>query len=316
MTTTPTEATDTTTVEKKRGPSEPTKEEGNNDHVPPSPSPPPQDGDSLAKNSSFVFVESMTFASSRHRPLDCDCDECGVTGSSVNSFVPNAIQEALSNYKRQKRFTSLRRTQERRLLQNHALALCPSTEERESSVSTTALISIWQWTLPLQAEPLLEFGNSHRLVYVQRLAAAAAIQHIGTGIIGSQAEAQGRKRLDWKQGHVYLVPSRQGKAVGWMIHEDIDTKDHDDEEERTASELPSGGPAVLYVLKVPPEALEDAPENIPHTTWYNTIRAVCQRALVAANHTSSAASNPSSYIVDATDAALIAQVCKTAEEAP
>lgn len=77
-------------------------------------------------------------------------------------------------------------------------------------------ISAYQWTLPHNAEPLVEFGSSHRIVWVERLPKGGTIVSIGKGIIGSSDEEKSRTNLDWKEGEVYLVPSNGGKAVGWL----------------------------------------------------------------------------------------------------
>ena len=98
-----------------------------------------------------AFVSSMTFASASGEfgtmPLvggGCSCDEC--------EFIPDDIRLAIQAHKRQKQETMpLMRTQDRTLVM------------RQES------IAVWKWTMPLNAEPLIEFGNNHRIVFVARL---------------------------------------------------------------------------------------------------------------------------------------------------
>eukprot|EP00532_Pseudo-nitzschia_australis_P008960 CAMPEP_0168165452 /NCGR_PEP_ID=MMETSP0139_2-20121125/1495_1 /TAXON_ID=44445 /ORGANISM="Pseudo-nitzschia australis, Strain 10249 10 AB" /LENGTH=236 /DNA_ID=CAMNT_0008082571 /DNA_START=338 /DNA_END=1048 /DNA_ORIENTATION=- len=96
--------------------------------------------------------------------------------------------------------------------------------------------------MPKHAEPLIEFGSSHRIVWVKRLVkpnknqntdnyknnnsnhstshksdSNSILQWIGKGIIGSSDEEKDRIHLnDWTEGSVHFVPSNGGKAVGWI----------------------------------------------------------------------------------------------------
>ena len=84
----------------------------------------------------------MTFAGGFVR--NCDCDEC--------DLVPKPIADAIRQHKRMIAKTStLTRTQDRTL------------------VARLGLISVWKLTMPLDAEPLVEFGNSHRIVLIDAL---------------------------------------------------------------------------------------------------------------------------------------------------
>ena len=49
---------------------------------------------------------------------------------------------------------------------------------------------------------------------------------IGRGIIGSAAEENGRKRVNWKEGASYLLPASKGIACGW-IHKPTASTDND-----------------------------------------------------------------------------------------
>ena len=181
------------------------------------------------------FLKSMTFASAAGRgrgrggvegggfgPSSCDCDEC-FPGSEAG--LPDAIREALQRRKRQRLETGpIKRTQQRTFI---CRTYCEigNKETTDSSSSPggggggggCGTISLYEVTMPLNAEPLIEFGTSHRMIYVKRLPSSSIIESIGEGIIGSQDEETTRQRLtDWTEGTVVLVPSTDGKAAGWI----------------------------------------------------------------------------------------------------
>ena len=120
----------------------------------------------------------------------CDCDECG-----IREVVPGPILEAMREHKRQK--VAIKRTQERTLV-------CRSGQ-----------ISVWDWVMPLEAEPLIEYGSTHRIVWIEKL--PGHLKSIGKGIIGSSDEENTRIDLEnWIEGGIYLVPSNGGKAIGFI----------------------------------------------------------------------------------------------------
>ena len=95
------------------------------------------------KSDQDAFLASMTF-SSVDFGRGCDCDEC--------DLVPSDIRRAIKAHKRQKlHHGPMMRTQDRALV------------VREES------ITVWKWTMPLNAEPLIEYGNNHRIVFVAQL---------------------------------------------------------------------------------------------------------------------------------------------------
>lgn len=95
------------------------------------------------KSDQDAFLASMTF-SSVDFGRGCECDEC--------DQVPSDIRRAIQAHKRLKlQHVPLMRTQDRALV------------AREES------ITVWKWTMPLNAEPLIEYGNNHRIVFVAHL---------------------------------------------------------------------------------------------------------------------------------------------------
>ena len=91
--------------------------------------------------SSDAFLSSMTFATGGLMRT-CDCDEC--------DFIPTPIADAIRQHKRM-RTQMMTRTQDRSL------------------VARADSVSVWTLTMPIDAEPLIEFGNSHRIVLIDRL---------------------------------------------------------------------------------------------------------------------------------------------------
>lgn len=224
-------------------------------------------------SSTSSFMATMTFTNPHHtQGFRCEgCDECDYynqRGSSSGSNIPNAIQAAIKAHKRGKIESGapMRRTQNRSLV------------KRKGS------ISVYQWTLPKAAEPMLEFGQSHRLIWIHRLPKHSVMKSIGKGIIGSSDEEKSRELLDdWKHGNVFLVPSTGGKAVGWIHHE----KKSENNDQEAIKENTLTGHAVLYIAKIPKdqvlgvegEANNGARNEIDAKEWSEIVKAVCTRGL-------------------------------------
>ena len=146
----------------------------------------------------------MTFSRAGEFLDTCDCDEC--------DNIPPPIRRFIHKRKRQ-RLTAgpIKRTQQRILVGRH---------DR---------ISLWCVNMPKNADPLIEFGSSHRIVWIKQLRTnhdasdhkSGILRWIGKGIIGSHDEQNSRERLvEWTEGKVFLVPSNGGKAVGWIYASD------------------------------------------------------------------------------------------------
>lgn len=173
------------------------------------------------------FLASMTFASGTVQRTRCDCDECG-----RRSMIPMTIRNAIQEYHAQKRHP-MKRTQSRRLIQRQQAAV------------------LWEWILPLHSEPLLEFGNPKmcRIIWVRKLRPGHCLKHIGTGIVGSASEENGRIDLNWKEKEVYLLFGTENKAMGWIVECLNETKDT----------LQS--PAELVIAKIPLADSETSPQE-------------------------------------------------------
>jgi hypothetical protein len=100
----------------------------------------------LKKLDNDLFLSKMSFALGGN----CDCDECG-------DVAPKSITDAVKEHKRMKMMIEKNPEQSRSLI-------C-----RESGVS------IWKWIMPEDAEPLVEYGNSHRFVLVRKLPKVSSI---------------------------------------------------------------------------------------------------------------------------------------------
>eukprot|EP00536_Pseudo-nitzschia_multiseries_P011615 jgi/Psemu1/206324/e_gw1.405.25.1 len=218
------------------------------------------------------FLRSMTFSRAREFLYACDCAEC--------DDIPPSIRKFIHERKRQsKEAGAIKRTQQRTLVSRHG----PVT-----------LHSIY---MPKHAEPLIDFGTSHRVVWVKRLVkksnsnpkestngkkstqkGESVLQWIGNGIIGSSYEEKGRVNLsDWVEGSVMFIPSTGGKAVGWIhasaandsstgnsdIKEDVDDSTTDTEIKTKKATKPdqSDNFAILYVAKIQSSAVTKTQEE-------------------------------------------------------
>jgi hypothetical protein len=204
----------------------------------------------VERGESTDFLSSMTFA--LQTPANCGCDECGTVAG-----VPPTIADAIQSFKRQR---ALKRAQNRQL------------------VKRKDTISIYEWALPMLAEPLLEFGSSHRFIYVKRL--PGFIQTIGQdGIVGSRNEEMSRLRMSWKQGDVVLVPSNGGRAVGFVhVNDATSTTNKGDEKDSALGQTF----ATLTICKIPAQDSGKSQRSDGSTdseSWYNRVRRLCFQIL-------------------------------------
>lgn len=225
------------------------------------------------QESTDAFLASMSFASMQRgsgggddgvwTDIGCDCDECGI------SQVPAPIQEAINRYKRQKLATGpLKRTQDRSLV-------------KRGSQPSTLNIAVWSWTLPHNAEPLLEFGKSYRFVWVKQL--PGKLYSLGQGIIGSEAEEKMRKVMSWEEGGCYFVPSTGGKAAGW-VHKMTATTTTEVSKPGAKkigeSKETRGGLANLAIAKIPSDCLnaaDDEDEAQEGGPWTQSLLSLCRK---------------------------------------
>jgi hypothetical protein len=169
--------------------------------------------------------------------------------NNKGSYIPDAILRAIEQHRKQKRLrVSLQQTRTlraRHWCQDPPLsAFKDDHHEREDATekelrrdidkgkesargdppptSAETAVSAWEWELPLAAEPKVEFGASHRVIWIRRcpgaLQSIAASQGGGgtAMVVGSSDEESRRVTLeDWTAGTVVFVPSNGGHAVGY-----------------------------------------------------------------------------------------------------
>lgn len=168
--------------------------------------------------------------------------------------------------------------------------------------------SLWKWALPPRippggGDPIVEYRNNHRAIFVEKLPRSAAVYSVGRGIIGSSAEEKDRKRVDWKLGESYFLPRKAGIACGW-VHEKqrVDENDNGDDGGAEKKSIYDGivgsssGEAVsiegdevradggddvdvvIYVLKVSPDAM--TMENVDNLSpWAKSTLDLFRRCL-------------------------------------
>ena len=208
--------------------------------------------------SSPAFVASMTFATRNEMLPNCNCDECGPTAQSM---IPETIRRAIQEHQQQSRRNCIRRTQHRALVQRASYG--GSGDTSAAAAAAAATVAVWEWTLPVRAEPLLEFGNAavDRFIWVKRLPQNRTLQTIGTGIVGSAHEEQTRENLEWHEGHVAWVPSNNGKAVGWICQQ-RQLEQNNNNSNNTKATAGLAGPAVLVIAKIPrPSLMTETPKG-------------------------------------------------------
>jgi hypothetical protein len=179
-------------------------------------------------------------------------EESDESNSNKGSYIPNAILRAIEQHRKQKRLrVSLQQTRTLRARhwcedpppsasedQDHEKedakeeVLYRDIDKGKESVrgdhppvtpppSAETAVSAWEWELPLGAEPKVEFGASHRVVWIRRcpgaLQSIAASQGGGTAMVVGSSDEESRRVLleDWTAGAVVFVPSNGGHAVGY-----------------------------------------------------------------------------------------------------
>ncbi len=155
----------------------------------------------------------------------CDCDECGPLSIEISS--------AVAEHKRQKMLLndfSKTIVQERSLVKRHDG------------------LSIWKLVLPPGADPLREYGSSHRIIFVERFPRDRIVKSIGKGIIGSSNEEKSRMVEHWQERCAYFYGSNGGKAIGW-VNDKLDSDKNLDVSDVTND-------VVLYVVKVTHDLLD------------------------------------------------------------
>lgn len=214
------------------------------------------------KNKLDPFLESMTFAHGVMR--DCDCDECGLEP------VPPDVREAIRKHKRAK-----------------LMSVVEITRQERSLVARDGGLSIWHFKYPVGAEPMVEYGDSHRIVLVDKMPSSAGVKKIGTGIVGSSAEEKGRKWVEWETGHAYFVPSNGGKAVGWVCVAKEDIKGSVGGNCNGARD-----PVEVYMLKAASDALKESDEDNESQSWAQQIREMFKEEIKSLDESSGGNSYP------------------------
>ena len=214
----------------------------------------------------------------------CDCDECG----PLSNFE---ISSAIAQHKRQK------------MLDNDNFA--KTIVQERSLIKRQDGLSIWKLVLPPRgAEPLTEYGNSHRIIFVESKPNHRIVKSVGKGIIGSSKEEQSRTVEIWNEKCAYLYPSNGGKAIGWVndkLESDKDLNVNDVTND-----------VVLYVVKVTNDLLQrmekkeltfvddESEENNGYKKidqlpkWVEEILCIFEKTLTASAANSSSSSSSSS----------------------
>ena len=272
-----------------------------------------------------TFLQSMTFSRAGDFINACDCEEC--------DNIPPSIKKMMQDKKRQRRESGpIKRSQQRTLVCRQGRA------------------SLYCMHMPKDAEPMVEFGSSHRIVWIKRLAKAQeensdgngsgnTLRWIGKGIIGSRDEEKSRKVMnDWNEGDVFLIPSNGGKAIGW-VHTDARDRYGDDsassgdgtnedgfgDNPTTSTTNSKGkhdetyGSAILYVAKIPlgmlekedPQGSKTSKRNIQ--SWADQLVESCRDFLEPVDKEDNKTTDPSYFKFSSEAATLLKDAIREAE---
>lgn len=149
------------------------------------------------------FLESMTFAKQ-----DCDCDECGIGGLGNGPPMKSAVEEAFDKYRSSTNYAVSSRHQERKLIR------------REEDMNTGLVVTLYSMSLPVGALPLLEYGDSARIVFVIGLPKTSAIM---------QVDGNSKRQTKWRHNGMYFLRNNGGNPIGWVNERAIGTTAIDDD---------------------------------------------------------------------------------------
>jgi hypothetical protein len=184
----------------------------------------------------------MTFATA----ASCACDECDI---NINDVIPPEILRAVRAHQNKRKSDQLIAPFDKRSKVNIV--------QRRELIERFGGVSLWKLTMPAgNGDPIVEYRNSHRIVFVQRLPRVnSTVFSIGRGIIGSAAEEKDRKPVRWGQGSAHYLPCRKGLACGW-IHKQ--PRDGDDNQNESVEECDTVDTDVtLYIFKASTEAIHE-----------------------------------------------------------
>jgi len=222
------------------------------------------------------FLSSMTFASMR----DCECDECDAACGMNFASLPSSIAEAITRHKKRLKLQDDVDEEEKKKKEQERSLVCRSREG----------ISVWKWTLPMGAEPLIEYGNSHRIVFVEDIAKHAKIQSIGKGIIGSSEEERTRTNVSWNKQSAYIIKCNGGKALGFTqsSHAIIPPNDDDNDvnDDNNKKEGEEEKDVVLYIFKIMPKTLlayDDGKKKKKKDDWIMVMLDMFHKILIASS---------------------------------
>ena len=207
-----------------------------------------------------AFLDSMTFANGRA----CDCDECGTADA-----VPGQIRQAAAAAIR-------KRKAEQPSVFDPSKSVC--LRQTRTLVRRDHGISVWRYELPPERnpEPIVEYRNSHRIIFVRTMSPMSRIYSIGKGVIGSKDEEESRRRVNWTEGAAFILPHSKGVATGW-IHRTAEDSGPDlaeNEAEKRDEKVECGPPnaslaekdgivVVFYAIKATPDAIKSLNDCMP-----------------------------------------------------
>ena len=197
-----------------------------------------------------AFLTSMTFASEGVGEL-CDCDEPGCQRASA---IPPDIAAAISAYKQSRLIIGNNYDVSNGGSFNLPLTFKPKRLQTRQLIQRDSMdYSIWRLCMPPDSEPLIEFSNTHRLIYIKNLPHNSVLVSIGKGVFGSADEEANRKDTHWQPGHFYFLKSQKGKSLGWIHkHNRRDKQDTESGSTRNDAECTD---AEIITFKIDPEAM-------------------------------------------------------------
>mmetsp|Transcript_44953 Transcript_44953/g.66145 ORF Transcript_44953/g.66145 Transcript_44953/m.66145 type:complete len:332 (+) Transcript_44953:86-1081(+) len=240
------------------------------------------EGEDVPSSALDPFLTSMTFAS-----FNCECGGCD---ECCTSTVPPDIALAIREHKRARKMSEFVPG----MISSGGLFSNANNfsswkqgfqNQERSLVSREMGVSLWSLTIPRGAPPLIEYGNSDRIVFVKEMAKDANLVSIGRGIFGSSDEERDRKPMCWEEGKAYLVPSNGGKTLGWIYQQENECgkEEKDSGDDTPAIKYTKTEQVVIFTIKLAnksaggDETGDAVSENM--TDWVRKVTTMFQKNL-------------------------------------
>jgi len=140
-------------------------------------------------------------------------------------------------------------------------------------------MSIWKLDVPLMSEPLMEFGQSHRIMFVHRKRPSTKVS-----LVQRKSSVYSKHGMEWNIGAAYflnakIIKCKEFDGLGWICNDDKNLSSEGSESgNNTMTSKADNGPretTSFVIVKVLPEKLCLSQEkDDDRNNWSTTVTQV------------------------------------------